>query len=258
MQDLKSFLDESYHRYNQRRFIENDPICIPHQFSTKADREISGLLAATISWGNRKSIIANAQKLIRCMDGAPHEFLLHYRPKDLKRFASFVHRTFNGQDCQYFIEALRHIYQHHGGLEAVFARGMLVPGPETPLHKSIRHFRQVFLELPHQAHAEKHLSDPSKKSSAKRICMFLRWMVRHDAKGVDFGIWPSLSPAQLCLPLDVHTGKVGRALGLLKRRQNDWQSVEEITAALRRFDPADPVKYDFALFGLGVDNVLNL
>ncbi len=251
---IRNFLNESYLKYNHRAFIENDPICIPHRFSKKEDIEIAGFLSATIAWGNRKSIIANAKKLMLAMDEAPYDFVLDHSAKELKRLESFVHRTFNGIDCQFFIRSLKNIYINHGGLEAAFGTG--TGQPEFLLKERIIHFRELFLQVKHVPRSDKHISNPAQKSSAKRLCMFLRWMVRQDAKGVDFGIWKSFSPAELCLPLDVHTGNVSRHLGLLKRKQNDWQSVEEITALLRRFDAADPVKYDFALFGLGVDKVL--
>lgn len=257
--NIKDFLEENFLKYNHRSFIANDPISVPHQFSKKEDIEIAALLAATIAWGNRKSIITNAQKLMNCMDHAPHDFILNHSRTELKRFESFVHRTFNGTDCQFFLQSLRNIYKKHGGLEAVFTSGIKAAGKDTtPLKEGIVHFRSVFLETAHTARSEKHISNPAQKSSAKRLCMFLRWMVRRDKKGVDFGLWNSISPSLLHLPLDVHTGNVSRALGLLRRKQNDWQAVEELTATLRAFDPADPVKYDFALFGAGVDNVLNL
>jgi uncharacterized protein (TIGR02757 family) len=251
---IKDFLDEKYHQYNNRSFIENDPVRIPHLFSKKEDREIAGFLAATIAWGNRKSIINNSIKLMNLMDNAPGEFVLHHSPKDLKRFETFVHRTFNGKDCLFFLRSLKNIYRYHGGLESAF--GGLSDGPGFGIKQNIVNFRNRFLETAHLPRSEKHLSNPSQKSSAKRLCMFLRWMVRKDKKGVDFGIWRNISPAQLCLPLDVHTGNVSRSLGLLTRKQNDWQAVEEITSVLRKLDSKDPVKYDFALFGLGVDKAL--
>jgi uncharacterized protein (TIGR02757 family) len=252
---MKEFLDESYLKYNNKRFIENDPICIPHRFSKKEDIEIAAFLASTIAWGNRRSIINNAAKLMQWMDNDPHAFILDHSKKDLNPFENFVHRTFNGKDCIFFIESLRNIYADHNGLEKAF----ILPAntnEEFPLKERIVHFRNLFFETRHLKRSEKHISNPAAKSSAKRLCMFLRWMVRNDKKGVDFGIWKSIQPSELCLPLDVHTGNVSRALGLLKRKQNDWQAVEEITSVLRNFDPKDPVKYDFALFGLGVDGFL--
>jgi uncharacterized protein (TIGR02757 family) len=249
LKDIKNFLDENYLKYNKPAFIENDPVSIPHLFSKKEDIEIAGLLAATIAWGNRKSIIVNANKLMKWMDLDPHDFILNHSKGDLKIFEKFVHRTFNGKDCIFFIQSLANIYREHGGLENTF-KG-------TDLKERIIHFRKIFLEIKHLKRSEKHVSDPASGSAAKRLCMFLRWMVRKDNKGVDFGIWKSISPSELCLPLDVHTGNVSRALGLLQRKQNDWKAVEEITSVLREFDKNDPVKYDFALFGLGVDKVLD-
>lgn len=184
------------------------------------------------------------------MGQQPHEFVLNHSVKDLKHFKNFVHRTFNGTDCAYFLRALRHIYTTHGGLEMSFYNGM--KPDDIDVKNAIIHFRTLFLETKHETRSEKHISNPDKNSSSKRLCMYLRWMVRKDSKGVDFGIWKKIKPAQLCLPLDVHTGNVSRKLGLLKRQQNDWTAVEEITQVLRILDAKDPVKYDFALFGLGV------
>lgn len=249
---IKDFLDEKLYIYNNKSFISNDPICIPHLYSKKEDIEIAGFLAATLAWGNRKSIITNAGRLMEWMDHAPAEFIKHHGKKDLKPFEKFVHRTFNAKDCLFFLQSLQNIYQNHGGLEATFKTNQT----ELSLKYSIAAFRERFLETKHLPRSEKHISNPLQKSSAKRLCMFLRWMVRKDKKGVDFGIWKSISPASLCLPLDVHTGNVSRALGLLERKQNDWQAVEEITDLLRTFDTNDPIKYDFALFGIGVDKLL--
>jgi uncharacterized protein (TIGR02757 family) len=256
LEQIKDFLDEKYFRYNKRTFIEHDPISIPHLFTKKEDIEIAGFLAATIAWGNRKSIIRNSLKLMQWMDNSPFDFVLNHSKKELKPFENFVHRTFNGKDCVFFIESLKNIYKNHGGLEKAFRANHL--NSKDNLKDNITAFREKFLEAKHLARSEKHISNPSQKSSAKRICMFLRWMVRKDPSGVDFGIWNSIQPSNLCLPLDVHTGNVSRALGLLRRKQNDWQSVEEITGILKVFDKNDPVKYDFALFGLGVDKVLQV
>jgi uncharacterized protein (TIGR02757 family) len=247
--DIKEFLDEKYYQFNTKNFIETDPISIPHRFTKKEDIEISGLFAATIAWGNRKSIITNANKLMLWMDEAPHDFILHHRAKDLEVFKKFVHRTFNGADCVFFIQSLQNIYKKQKGLEAVFAKGL--KKEDQDIKNAILSFREAFFRTEHLKRTEKHVSDPLKKSSAKRLCMYLRWMVRNDHQGVDFGIWKKIDPSQLCLPLDVHTGNVSRKLKLLKRTQNDWQAVEEITSVLRQFDKKDPVKYDFALFGLG-------
>lgn len=247
---LFDLLETKYRQYNHIGFIEADPVCIPHRFHKKEDIEIAGFLAATIAWGNRKSIIQNASRLMTWMDEQPHDFIVNHSPKDLKPFKTFVHRTFNGTDCVFFLNALKNIYRHHGGMEKAFAEG-LKSNPEN-IKNAIVQFRSVFLKTRHEQRSEKHVSNPESKSSAKRLCMYLRWMVRPSEGGVDFGIWKSIHPSQLCLPLDVHTGRVSRELGLLQRRQNDWLSVEEVTMQLKQFDPNDPVKYDFALFGMGV------
>lgn len=246
---LKEFLEEKYYLYNNTSFLETDPLGIPHKFSKKEDIEIAGFLTATIAWGQRKTILSNAQKLMTWMDHSPHEFILNHSPKDLHSFKKFVHRTFNGVDCVFFIKSLKHIYLKHNGLESAFSAG-LNPNDEN-IKNAISGFRKLFLETPHLQRSRKHISNPESKSGSKRLCMFLRWMVRNDKKGVDFGIWKKIKPSQLCLPLDIHTGNVSRKLGLLKRTQNDWQAVEEITRVLKQFDKNDPVKYDFALFGLG-------
>lgn len=259
---IKDFLDESYYKYNSLSFIEHDPVSIPHLFTKKEDIEIAGFLAATIAWGNRKSIINNATRLMDLMGHEPHNFVLNHSKKELKSFENFVHRTFNGKDAVFFIESLKNIYIKHNGLEAAFSMPANISATPALPHETfdlkhrIVNFRTVFLEARHLQRSEKHISNPLQKSSAKRLCMYLRWMVRKDKKGVDFGIWKSISPKELCLPLDVHTGNVSRTLGLLHRRQNDWQAVEEITGVLRALDIKDPVKYDFALFMLGVDGVL--
>jgi len=247
-QELRDFLEEKTDLYNRPSFITLDPVSIPHLFTKKEDIEIAGFLAATIAWGQRPTILRNARALMERMDMSPHNFLLDAKAKELKRFEDFVHRTFNGVDCVYFMKALRTMYVQHGGLESVFNTGFAMEGAVT----AIVRFRNMFFETAHPARTRKHVSDPSAGSSAKRLHMFLRWMVRNDKRGVDFGIWKKISPAKLLCPLDVHSGNVARKLGLLQRSQNDAKAVEELTARLRSFDPADPVKYDFALFGLGV------
>ncbi len=245
---LKEFLDTKVDQYNKPRFIESDPIKIPHQFHVKEDIEIAGFLTATIAWGNRKSIINNATRLMNLLDNTPHDFVLNHSESDLEKLQPFVHRTFNGYDCIQFIKCLKHIYVNHSGLEPLFNKHA-----EThSLQKSISNFKATFFEIEHLKRTQKHVSDPLKNSAAKRINMFLRWMVRNDHAGVDFGIWKSLSPAQLSCPLDVHSGNVARKLGLLKRKQNDAKALLELDTALRKLDTKDPVKYDFALFGLGV------
>lgn len=244
--ELREFLNQKADLYNNPNFIETDPIQIPHQFSSKKDIEISGFLTATIAWGNRKMIINNANKMMDIMGNSPYDFVMNY-DKSNPQIDVFVHRTFNGIDLNYFFLALRHIYEKHGDLEQVF-----IPQPQQNLQAKISDFKRIFFEIDHPLRTQKHVSDPMKGSAAKRINMFLRWMVRNDNKGVDFGIWPHISPAQLSCPLDVHSGNVARKLGLLTRKQNDAKALKELGANLLKFDPNDPVKYDFALFGLGV------
>lgn len=244
--ELREFLDQKADLYNNPNFIETDPIQIPHQFSSKKDIEISGFITSTIAWGNRKMIINNANKMMDIMGNSPYDFVMNY-DKSNPQIDVFVHRTFNGIDLNYFLLALRHIYEKHGDLEQVF-----IPQPQQDLQAKISDFKRIFFEINHPIRTQKHVSDPMKGSAAKRINMFLRWMVRNDNKGVDFGIWPHISPAQLSCPLDVHSGNVARKLGLLTRKQNDAKALKELDANLLKFDPNDPVKYDFALFGLGV------
>ena len=244
-QELKSFLDFKSQHYESEFFIAHDPIQIPHQFSKKEDIEIAGFLTATIAWGNRVSILKSAEKMMDIMEGAPHDFVLHHKTKDLNNFRGFVHRTFNDQDIQYFIRSLSNIYKRHGGLEGVFSDG------EIQIQERIHRFKQIFFKLNHLPRTQKHVSDPLRGSAAKRINMFLRWMVRSNEKGVDFGLWKKISPSMLSIPLDVHTGNVARKLKLLKRKQNDAKALQSLDISLRKFDPDDPVKYDFALFGLG-------
>lgn len=246
--ELKEFLDEKVDQYNRLAFIEHDPIQIPHQFSKKEDIEIAGFLTATIAWGNRKSIINNAFRLMDLMNRDPHDFILNFSNDDHSRFKGFVHRTFNETDVVYFMRSLQNIYLNHNGLEQVFLNN----AEANTLQPAIHRFKNLFFELPHELRTEKHVSDPLKNSAAKRINMFLRWMIRSDNKGVDFGIWKSLSPSQLSCPLDVHSGRVARKLKLLRRKQNDGKALLELDNSLKILDPYDPVKYDFALFGLGV------
>lgn len=246
--ELQSFLDEKADLYNSPNFIESDPIQIPHLFSAKEDIEIAGFLSASIAWGNRKMIINNSHKMMDLLGNAPHDFVMSHSDDDLERLQNFVHRTFNGGDFSTFIKGLKHIYQNHGGLENVFAKNL----QNDNLQNSISEFKKAFFEIEHQNRTQKHISDPMNNSAAKRINMFLRWMVRNDNKGVDLGIWNRISPALLSCPLDVHSGNVARKLGLLNRKQNDAKALAELDAFLRKLDPNDPVKYDFALFGLGV------
>jgi uncharacterized protein (TIGR02757 family) len=246
--ELKEFLDSKVEQYNNPNFIESDPIQVPHQFNKKEDIEISGFLTATVAWGNRKSIITNAKRMMHLLDESPYDFIINHQDKDLKSLLPFVHRTFNGDDFIQFIESLKHIYTLHNGLESIFSKN----AEKHSLQRSIHYFKNHFFEIEHLPRTRKHISNPLKNSAAKRINMFLRWMVRQDHNGVDFGIWKSLSPSQLSCPLDIHSGNVARKLGLLKRKQNDAKALMELDSALRQLDIQDPVKYDFALFGLGV------
>ncbi|HNY02878.1 MAG TPA: TIGR02757 family protein [Bacteroidales bacterium] len=244
---LYEILEAGYDRFNQPGFIPLDPISIPHRFSKKEDIEIAGFLTATLSWGNRRSILNSASRLLDLMENAPHDFVMQAGDRERARVIRFYHRTFNGDDALFFLSALTGIYREYGGLEPLFS-----VAAERGMKEAIAHFRRCFLAGEHLARSEKHLPDPEKGSAAKRLNMFLRWMVRDDGRGVDFGLWKSIPAAVLLCPLDVHSGRVARSLGLLSRRQNDWKAVEELTGNLARFDPADPVKYDFALFGSGI------
>jgi uncharacterized protein (TIGR02757 family) len=246
--ELQSFLDEKVLLYNNPNFIESDPIQIPHQFSTKEDIEIAGFLTATIAWGNRKMIITNAKKMMDLMGNSPYDFVMNHQDYHLEKLENFVHRTFNSSDFVTFVKGLQHIYKIHNDLESAFAKNQ----ENDSMQKSISKFKKTFFEIDHQNRTQKHLSDPLNNSAAKRINMFLRWMVRHDNKGVDFGIWKTIPTAALSCPLDVHSGNVARKLGILTRKQNDAKALVELDTNLRLFDKNDPVKYDFALFGLGV------
>ncbi|WP_278036014.1 TIGR02757 family protein [Flavobacterium nitratireducens] len=246
--ELKDFLDEKVIQYNTLDFIESDPVQIPHLFTQKEDIEIAGFLSATIAWGNRKMIIKNSHRMMELMGNTPYDFIMSHSESQLENLDSFVHRTFNGQDFIGFVQSLQNIYKNHGGLESVFAKNQ---EPDS-MQKSISEFKKVFFEVPHFARTQKHISDPLNNSAAKRINMYLRWMCRQDNKGVDLGIWKSISPSKLSCPLDVHSGNVARKLDLLKRKQNDGKALLELDCNLRALDSKDPVKYDFALFGLGV------
>ncbi len=247
--EIVELLDEKVRQYNHPLFIETDPVFVPHQYNRKEDIEIAGFLTATIAWGSRVSIIKNALRIMQLMDHAPFEFIMNHTHDDLKVFNGFVHRTFNSDDLKYFCKALYHIYCNQGGMEKIFAKGLQSQSTQPAIH----YFKKVFFSLPEAPlRTQKHISDPMKGSAAKRLNMFLRWMVRNDRKGVDFGVWKSIKPAQLSCPLDVHSGNVARKLGLVNRKQNDAAAVNELDNILRVLDPCDPVKYDFALFGLGV------
>jgi len=244
--NLADLLNEAVDLYNRRGFIENDPISIPHRFEKKEDIEIAGFLTATISWGNRNSIIKSADRMLDQMDNSPFEFVLNAKRKDAFPIDQAIHRTFNADDFWFFIQSLRMIYKSELGLEGLFTKGFELGGS----FEALQLFRSVFMrEKTHRA--SKHVADVERNSSAKRLNMFLRWMVRRDERGVDFGIWKGISPSKLSIPLDVHSGNSARQLGLLFRHQNDWKAVIELDEALRKFDSADPVKYDYALFSLG-------
>jgi uncharacterized protein (TIGR02757 family) len=246
--EVKELLERKFIQYNSPEFIETDPIRIPHLFSRNEDREISGFIAATLAWGQRVTIINNSRKLMDKMGSSPFDFVMSFKEKDLQNFYGFVHRTFNFADLCVFFWALKNLYQVHGGMENIFVEGL----KKSDMGNAIAHFRNVFFQIPHPHRTEKHVSNPLSGASAKRINMFLRWMIRKDNAGVDFGIWQRISPGELICPLDVHSGRVARKLGLLSRKQNDWKAAIELTSNLKLLDENDPVKYDFALFGLGV------
>lgn len=249
---LKILLDEMVARFNRPDFIKDDPVSVPHRFSKKQDIEIAGLFAALLAWGNRTSIINSANRLMKLMDEAPHDFILNHHEQDRKRLETFVHRTFQPDDLMYFIEFLQYHYSKHDSLENLFSDGMSVN--DKTVEKGLIHFYHRFFSLPHLPRTEKHLQNPEKKSACKRTNLFLRWMVRKDNHGVDFGIWNNIKPSQLLCPLDVHVQRVAIDLGLFRRTQSDWQACTELTEKLRKFNPEDPVQYDFALFGLGIES----
>jgi uncharacterized protein (TIGR02757 family) len=248
--EIKAFLEEKFLQYNTPSFIECDPISIPHCFHELHDREISGFLTAAIAWGRRDLILRSSRLMLELMDNTPYEFITTASENELKRLLRFVHRTFNGNDYIYFIRGLRYIYSNFYSMEDVVLQGMMDTGS---LKEGMSHLRKIFFSLPHAPRNEKHFADIMGGAAGKRLNMFLRWMVRKDNFGVDFGIWSKIDPSLLYIPLDLHSGNTARRLGLLTRKINDWKSVEELTGILREFDPSDPVKYDFALFGLGVN-----
>lgn len=249
--DIKDFLDLQAERFNGPDFLEADPVSIPHRFSKKQDIEISGLWTAVLAWGQRKTIINKAGELLERMDNAPHDFILHHQETERKRFLDFKHRTFQPLDTLYFLEFFQQFYRQHESLESAFwNEDIPIAGHTGP---GLEQFHRLFFSLPDAPQrSRKHLPHPGRNSSCKRLNMFLRWMVRKDDNGVDFGIWERIDPAWLLIPLDVHVDRVARRLGLLRRKQADWKAVLELTENLRQLDPEDPVKYDFALFGLGV------
>lgn len=251
MNDLKKFLDKKVDEYNQPSFIINDPLCIPHLFSKKQDIEIAGFFAAIFAWGNRTTIINKSKELLQLLHNAPYDFCIGHTNKDLKKLQSFKHRTFNATDLLYFIEFLKQHYTAHTSLENAFTKSM--GKNDTTVENGLAGFYNYFFSLEDiPQRTKKHIASPLKKSSCKRLNMFLRWMVRNDNKGVDFGIWKTIKPSQLLCPVDVHVGRIAKRLNLLQRKQADWEAVIELTQYLRTLDKDDPVKYDFALFGIGV------
>ncbi|WP_318643505.1 TIGR02757 family protein [Flavobacterium ardleyense] len=247
-EQLKDFLEAKVIQYNTFDFIEPDPISVPHRYKLKEDIEIAGFLAATIAWGNRTMITKNGHRMMDLMGDSPYDFVMNHDEYQLERLESFVHRTFNSEDFKHFIIALKHIYTNHDGLESIFTKHQT----EDSLQPAIQQLHNTFFEIPHLDRTKKHVANPSKGSVSKRINMYLRWMIRNDNEGVDFGLWKSISPAKLSCPLDVHSGNVARKLGILNRKQNDTKALTELDTSLRLLDKEDPVKYDFALFGLGI------
>jgi uncharacterized protein (TIGR02757 family) len=249
--EIYATLEIAVDRYNRAEFIEHDPISVPHRFSALQDREITGFWAATLAWGQRKTIIQSANRLVELMDGAPYDFILNHKEKDRARFLSFKHRTFQATDTLWFLEFFQQYYQAHLSLEDAFARHL--SPTDTHTEKALSGFHNLFFDSPYAPErTRKHVATPARGSTCKRLNMFLRWMVRRDQRGVDFGIWQRIQPHQLLIPLDVHVERVARRLGLIERQQSDWKTVLELTERLREFNPTDPVRYDFALFGLGV------
>ena len=249
--ELKEFLEEKVLQFETPDFIPLDPISIPHMFSDKKDIEIAGFLAATIAWGKRSMILKNAHSLIERMDSSPYDFVMNFEDSDAKAFEGFVHRTFQPEDVFCFMKALQRLIRQHGSIESIIASHWISSGRPNNLKDSLSHFHSEFFDQPHAPRSRKHVANPAKGSAAKRLNMYLRWMVRSSEKGVDLGIWKEIPTSILSIPLDVHTSNVGRQLGLLKRKQNDWKAVAEYDIKLREMDAKDPVKYDFALFSLG-------
>lgn len=246
---MRDLLEQLHDRYNNESFIEADPISVPHSFTNPVDREIAGFLAATIAWGNRRAIVKSAHRMMRYMDNAPEDFVRNATEGDMEYLRSYVHRTFNGVDFQDFVRGLRHIVTEWGSVGNYFETKYEEHGDLRPVFSD---FRRDFFNVEHDAHCEKHLSSIDKGAACKRLCMYLRWFVRTDDRGVDFGLWRRIPMSALYMPLDIHTGRMGRNLGLLSRKQSDWKAVEELTASLRELSAEDPVRYDYSLFGLGI------
>ena len=252
--EIKDFLDQKVEKYNHTSFIENDPISIPHRYHTKEDIEISSFLTATISWGKRTTILKNASKMMQLMGESPYDFVMTFDAKRNKNyFDGFVHRTFNAEDLVFFVKSLNHIYTNLGGMEKVFEEGCT----SYTVLEAISNFKEVFFSIDHPERTKKHVGDPRKGSVAKRLNMMLRWLCRKDDIGVDFGLWKDISPSILSCPLDVHSGNIARKLGLITRKNNDLKALFELDANLRKMDPSDPAKYDFALFGVGESGELS-
>lgn len=251
--NLKKFLDQKVIQFNNPSFIKDDPVCIPHLFTKNQDIEIAGFFAAIFAWGIRKTIINKSKALLQIMDNEPYEFCLHHSEEDLKKVERFCHRTFNDTDLLYFIYFLKFHYSKHQSLEVAFFNNKTIQQPHNTVELALNYFYEYFFSLEDvPARTKKHIASPKKNSTCKRLNMYLRWMVRNDDKGVDFGIWKKISPSQLICPIDLHVARVAKHFDLLKRKQVDWQAAIELTEALKKFDKQDPVKYDFALFGLGI------
>ena len=248
-EEMRDLLERLHDRYNNESFIEADPISVPHSFTSTVDREVAGFLAATIAWGNRRAIVQSAHRMMRYMDNAPEDFVRNATQSDMEYLRTYVHRTFNGVDFQDFVRGLRHIITKWGSVGNYFESRYEEHGDLRPVFSD---FRRDFFAVEHDVHCEKHLSSIDKGAACKRLCMYLRWFVRHDDRGVDFGLWRRIPMSALYMPLDIHTGRMGRNLGLLGRKQSDWKAVEELTASLRELHVDDPVRYDYSLFGLGI------
>ena len=253
-EEMYELLESLHDKFNNESFIEADPISVPHSFTADGDIEISGLLASTIAWGNRKAIVQSAHRMMRYMDNAPFDFVVNASDSEISNLSTYVHRTFNGEDFQDFVRAMRHVILKWGSIGAFFEE-------RYAEHKDIRpvlsEFRREFHAVPHNSHSEKHMSSIDKGAACKRLCMYLRWMVRRDDRGVDFGLWQRIPMSALYMPLDIHTGRMGRSLGLLNRKQNDWKTVDELTTSLRSFNIDDPVRYDYSLFGVGITHMFD-
>ena len=253
-EEMFELLESLHDKFNNESFIEADPISVPHSFTRVEDREIAGFLAATIAWGNRRAIVQSAHRMMRYMDNAPYDFVVNASDDEIATLGSYVHRTFNGGDFQDFVRALRHIINQWGSIGGYFESHYEEYGD---LRKVLSDFRRDFHSADHNPHSEKHLSSIDKGAACKRLFMYLRWMVRRDDRGVDFGLWQRIPMSALYMPLDLHTGRMGRSLGLLTRKQDDWKAVEELTASLRNFSNEDPVRYDYSLFGVGISRMFD-